>query len=288
MRLVTYSYKNRASSPGVLEGDTIRPVTWPADVRTIVQRGVTPSTAPQRIPLDEVRLLAPLRPPKIVAIGKNYSEHANEMGSDAPERPLIFSIFPSAVIGTNDPITWREDITTEVDWEVELAVIIGKRAKAVGEDDALDFVFGYTVANDVTARDLQKKIDKQWTRGKSLDTFCPLGPVIVTRDEIDDPQALHLTTKVNDEVMQDANTKDMIFSVRKLISYCSQSFVLEPGDVLMTGTPSGVGAGRKPPVFLKDGDTVEVSIDGIGTLTNPCVVEATPEPEAEAEAAATE
>jgi 2-keto-4-pentenoate hydratase/2-oxohepta-3-ene-1,7-dioic acid hydratase in catechol pathway len=174
------------------------------------------------------------------------------------------------VIAPNEPITWRTSVTQQVDWEVELVVVIGRRAKDVKEEDALNYVYGYTVGNDVTARDLQQKIDTQWTRGKSLDTFCPLGPYIVTRDEIADPQKLAVRTTVNGEVMQESNTEHMIFSVPYLISYCSQMFTLEPGDLIMTGTPSGVGVGRKPPVFLKDGDVVACSIEGIGEISNPC------------------
>jgi 2-keto-4-pentenoate hydratase/2-oxohepta-3-ene-1,7-dioic acid hydratase in catechol pathway len=163
-------------------------------------------------------------------------------------------------------------VTTQVDWEAELAVVIGRRAKDVSEADALSYVYGYTVGNDVSARDLQLKVDTQWTRGKSLDTFCPLGPYIVTRDEIADPQNLAVKTTVNDEVMQDSNTKHMIFKIPQLIAYCSQMFTLEPGDIIMTGTPSGVGMGRTPPRFLADGDVVTVSVEGIGEVSNPCKV----------------
>jgi 5-carboxymethyl-2-hydroxymuconate isomerase len=249
----------------VSASDTIR-------MQDLIWRGVTPSRTSQHFPLSQVKIHAPLRPGKIIAIGRNYAEHAKETGNEPPPRPLIFSIFPSAVIDPGEAITWQDSVTKEVDWEVELAVIIGKKARHVSEEDALNYVFGYTVANDVTARDLQHRIDGQWTRGKSLDTFCPMGPMIVTRDEIEDPQKLKLKTTVNDEVMQDGNTKHMIFSVRYLIHYCSQMFTLEPADVIMTGTPSGVGAGRDPQVFLKDGDVVTCSVEGIGEISNPCVV----------------
>ena len=151
-------------------------------------------------------------------------------------------------------------------------VIIGRRARHVCEEDALQHVFGYTVGNDVSARDLQHRTDGQWTRGKSLDTFCPLGPVIVTRDEIEDVQSLRLTTEINGESMQDGNTRDMIFQVAYLIHYCSQMFTLEPADIIMTGTPAGVGEGRTPKRYLQDGDVVRCSVAGIGTLENPCVV----------------
>jgi 2,4-didehydro-3-deoxy-L-rhamnonate hydrolase len=224
------------------------------------------------LPLEGIRLHAPFRPRMIVAIGKNYAEHASEMQSDVPDHPLIFAKLPSAVIGSGDTITWRPAITQEVDWEGELGVVIGTRAKDVSEADALDYVFGYTIANDVTARDLQKRIDRQWTRGKSLDTFCPLGPAIISRSDIANPQALTITTTVNGDVMQQGSTSAMIFSIPYLISYCSQMFTLEPGDLLLTGTPPGVGAGRTPPVFLQDGDTVTVTIEGLGTLSNTCQI----------------
>lgn len=222
------------------------------------------------VPLEDVTLHAPFRPRMIIAIGKNYADHASEMQSEAPDAPLIFAVFPSAVIGPNEAIMWRTSITQAVDWEGELGVVIGKQAKDIREADALDYVFGYTIANDVTARDLQKRIDKQWTRGKSLDTFCPLGPSVVTRADIPDPQALTITTRVNGEVVQQGSTSDMIFSVAYLVSYCSRMFTLQAGDLILTGTPSGVGAGRTPPVYLQDGDTVTITIDPIGSLTNPC------------------
>jgi 2-keto-4-pentenoate hydratase/2-oxohepta-3-ene-1,7-dioic acid hydratase in catechol pathway len=272
MKLTTFSYRGRTRI-GTIEGDSIRIVAWQDSMRQLVRRGVKPSPTYERaIPLAEAKLHAPLIPGKIIAIGRNYAEHAKETGSALPDKPLIFAKFPSSVIGPGDAITWRESITTQVDWEVELAVIIGQRAREVSEEDALNYVYGYTVANDVTARDLQQKLDTQWTRGKSLDTFCPLGPYIVTRDEIADPQNLAVKTTVNGEVMQDSNTSNMIFNVKHLISYSSRMFTLEPGDIILTGTPDGVGMGRKPPVFLKDGDTVTVSVEGVGEISNPCKV----------------
>ncbi len=181
----------------------------------------------------------------------------------------MFSKLPNSVIGTGDTITWSEAVTQQVDWEAELAVVIGKRAAQVSVEDAMKFVYGYTAANDITARDLQET-EPQWVRGKGMDTFCPLGPVIVTKNEIPDPHALALTTTVNGETMQNGNTGDMIHRVDALVSYISQWITLEPGDVILTGTPSGVGKGMKPPRFLKDGDVVAVTVEGIGTLTNPC------------------
>lgn len=273
MKLVTFSHRNRTLLGEIVE-DEIYTLSTSDTMRMheLIWRGITPSRVSQRFPISEVTLHAPLRPGKIIAIGRNYAEHAKETGNEPPPRPLIFAKFPSSVIGTGTPITWSDSITKEVDWEVELAVIIGKKARNVSEEDALNHVFGYTVGNDVSARDLQLRTDGQWTRGKSLDTFCPLGPMIVTRDEIEDPQNLNLKTTVNDEVMQDGNTKDMIFNIRHLIHYCSQMFTLEPADIIMTGTPPGVGEGRDPKVYLKDGDVVTCSVEGIGEISNPCKV----------------
>lgn len=271
MKLTTFSYHGRTRI-GIIEGETVVVAAWQDTMRQLLRRGVTPSRTYERVPLAEAKLHAPLLPGKIIAIGRNYAEHAAETGSPLPDKPLIFAKFPSSVIGTGDAITWRKSITNEVDWEAELAVVIGRKAREVSEEDALSHVFGYCVANDVSARDLQQKIDTQWTRGKSLDTFCPLGPYIVTRDEIEDPQNLAVKTTVNGKVMQDSNTKNMIFNVKHLISYCSQMFTLEPGDIILTGTPDGVGVGRKPPKFLADGDVVTVSVEGIGEVSNPCKV----------------
>lgn len=221
-----------------------------------------------------VRLLAPLRRPgKIVAVGQNYMDHCRECNAPIPTRPILFAKFPTTVIGPTDEIRWRTDLTAQVDWEVELGVVIGEVARRVPEERALDYVAGYTVMNDVTARDLQRG-DGQWVRGKSLDTFCPTGPAIVTADEIPDPQALGIRLWVNGGVMQDSNTSEMIFGVRYLIAFISAAFTLCPGDVIATGTPNGVGVGRSPQVFLKDGDVVEVEVDGIGRLRNVCRVDA--------------
>ncbi|MBE2182345.1 MAG: fumarylacetoacetate hydrolase family protein [Anaerolineae bacterium] len=271
MKLLTFTVNGRTRI-GELVGDTVYALAWQDNMRQMVRRGIVANRAYERFPLESVKVEAPLMPSKIICIGLNYADHAKETGAELPKAPVIFAKFPSAIIAHGDLIKWKSEITSKVDWEAELVVVIGKKAKDVSEDDALNYVFGYTIGNDISARDLQKTIDVQWTRGKSLDTFCPLGPVIVTRDEIENPQALKVTCKVNDHVMQDGTTADMIFSVKQLVSYCSQMFTLLPGDLIMTGTPAGVGAGRKPARFLKDGDTVTVSIEGIGDLTNQCVV----------------
>lgn len=271
MKLVTFTLNGRTRI-GELVGETVYALAWLDSMRQMVRRGILAGRAYERFPLSEVRLEAPLQPGKIVCIGLNYADHAKETGAALPKAPAIFAKFPSAIIATGDAIRWKSSITSKVDYEAELAVVIGERARDVSEADALRHVFGYTCGNDISARDLQKEIDVQWTRGKSLDTFCPLGPVLVTRDEIPNPQALAVQCRVNGELMQDGNTSDMVFSVAQLVSYCSHNFTLESGDIIMTGTPAGVGAGRKPPAFLKHGDVVSVSVEGIGELSNPCQV----------------
>lgn len=217
---------------------------------------------------QEHQLLLPLRPGKIVAIGLNYHDHVVESGVEVPAEPLVFAKFPSSAIGPDQPIVIDTSLTRRVDWEVELAVVIGRRMRNVTEADALGYVFGYTVANDVSARDVQFS-DGQWVRGKSLDTFCPLGPVVVTRDEVPDPQALRLRTLVNNEVVQDSSTSEMIFSVAQLLAFCSRAFTLEPGDVVLTGTPWGCGEFMTPRRWLSAGDVVVVEAEGIGRLCNP-------------------
>lgn len=221
-------------------------------------------------PLADAEILAPVpRPGKVVAIGRNYKEHAAEEGADPPSAPLIFAKWPSSVIGHGAEIRWDPELTGQVDYEAELAVVIGRRARAVSTADALGYVLGYTCLDDVSARDLQFG-DGQWVRGKSLDTFCPMGPWIVTSDDIPDPQRLAIRCLVDGEVLQDSNTSQMYFPVAEIVSYCSRSFTLEPGDVIATGTPAGVGAFRTPPRFLRDGETVTVEIEGIGRLENVC------------------
>jgi 2-keto-4-pentenoate hydratase/2-oxohepta-3-ene-1,7-dioic acid hydratase in catechol pathway len=221
-------------------------------------------------PLADATYAAPLRPGKIVCIGLNYLDHIRESNAERPTAPLIFAKFPSAVIGPAEPIPVDRTLSERVDWEVELAAVIGRRIRNARAADALDGVFGYTVANDVSARDLQVS-DGQWVRAKSIDGFCPLGPVIVTADEVGDPQRLALRTTVNGETMQDSTTAEMLFGVAELIEFCSRSFTLEPGDLLLTGTPWGCGEFMEPQRSLAPGDEVEVAIEGIGALRNPVV-----------------
>jgi 2-keto-4-pentenoate hydratase/2-oxohepta-3-ene-1,7-dioic acid hydratase in catechol pathway len=225
-------------------------------------------TAGAPVVVEGPTLHAPLHPGKIIAAGLNYADHAREAGMVLPSQPLLFAKLPSSVVGPGHPIRFDPAVTERVDWEVELAVVIGQTVSNVSAAAALSAVFGYTVANDVSARDLQFG-DGQWTRAKSIDSFCPLGPWIVTADEIPDPQALGLRTRVNGETVQDSTTAQMVFGVAELIAYCSRFFTLEPGDVILTGTPWGCGEFMTPQRSLQDGDRVEVEVDGIGTLSNP-------------------
>ena len=223
-------------------------------------------------PLAETKLAAPVQPSKICAIGLNYLDHVLEGGRPIPQSPVLFAKLPSAVIGPGDTICWEPALSDKIDWEAELAVVIGRTARRVRAADAYDYVFGYTCADDVSARDLQDR-DGQWTRAKSLDTFCPLGPWIVTRDEVPDPHSLPIRCTVNGEVVQNSNTDQLIFRVPELIEFLSRAFTLLPGDIILTGTPPGVGHYRNPPRYLQDGDTVAVEIEGIGALVNVCRTE---------------
>jgi 2-keto-4-pentenoate hydratase/2-oxohepta-3-ene-1,7-dioic acid hydratase in catechol pathway len=236
-----------------------------------LRRALDQGTGPAVKPIASLRLLTPVRPAKIIAVGRNYREHAAEESAALPTAPLLFAKFPSSLVGDGAAIAWSSALTAEVDYEAELAVVIGRRARNVPIDEALDHVLGYSCLNDVSARDLQVS-DGQWTRAKSLDTFCPMGPWVVTADAIPDPGALRVRCRVNGEQRQDASTAELVHGVAELIAYCSRQFTLEPGDVIATGTPGGVGAFREPPLFLADGDTVEVEIERVGILTNRCRV----------------
>lgn len=221
-------------------------------------------------PLEQ--FLAPLDPPNIFAIGRNYRAHAAETGSAVPERPLVFEKPTTSVIGPEERIVLPLSAPTEVDYEAELAIVIGRTARNVSENEALQHVFGYTCANDVSARDCQRS-DKQWTRAKGFDTFCPLGPWIVTADEIR-PDDLRIQSRLNGETMQDARSSDMIHSPAAIVSFLSHQFTLLPGTLILTGTPEGVGMARNPPRFLRPGDELQVEIESIGTLVNSVVAEA--------------
>jgi len=218
---------------------------------------------------DTVEFLPPVFPGKILAIGRNYVDHAIEGGEAPPAAPLIFTKLPNSLAAHGAPVVLHA-ISSQVDFEAELAVVIGRRARRVGEAEALSHVFGYTLINDVSARDLQFG-DGQWVRGKGLDGFAPLGPYLTTRDEVADVQALRIEGLLNGEVMQSSNTSKMIFGVAYLVSYVSQGITLEPGDVIATGTPEGVGVFRQPPVLLRPGDVFEVEVEGLGALSNTFV-----------------
>jgi 2,4-didehydro-3-deoxy-L-rhamnonate hydrolase len=207
------------------------------------------------------------RPQKIICVGLNYRDHAEEQGTDLPKAPLLFAKWPNTLIGDGEAILLPEE-SKQVDYEAELGVVIGTGGRHISEADALGHVRGYICVNDVSARDLQFA-DGQWTRGKSPDTFCPVGPELVPAERIEDPQALAIKCILNGETMQDSSTANMIFSVAEIISYISRTVTLEPGDLIATGTPAGVGVFRDPKVLLKDGDEVTVEIEGLGALTNP-------------------
>jgi len=215
------------------------------------------------------RLLSPLDPPNILAVGLNYGRHADESKISRPDIPVLFIKATTSVIGTGETIVLPAVGPHQVDYEAELAIIIGKKAKNVRREEALQYVLGYSCANDVSARDWQiEKQKRQWARGKSFDTFCPLGPSITTSDEIPNPNNLRLVSLLNGKIMQDSNTSDMIFDIPALISDLSQSLTLLPGTVILTGTPEGVGFARNPPVFLRDGDEIVIEIEKIGRLVN--------------------
>ena len=214
---------------------------------------------------DKSRIGSPIkRPSKIICVGLNYSLHAKESGMPVPEVPILFMKATSSLCGPFDPILIPRN-STKTDWEVELAVVIGKKATYVSKEDAMDYVAGYVLHNDVSERDFQLHHGGQWVKGKSADHFAPLGPFIATKDEIPDPHNLRLWLKVNGVMMQDSNTSDLVFDIPTLVSYISQYMTLLPGDVISTGTPSGVGLGLKPPRYLNPGDVVELGIDGLGT-----------------------
>lgn len=222
--------------------------------------------------LEESRLLAPIsNPEKIICIGTNYAEHAREMGGEPPSIPVVFNKFPTTIIGPGDDVM-LPSISSKVDFEAELVVVIGRQGKQIPREKAMEYVFGYCCGNDISARDWQKeKPGGQWLLGKTFDTFAPLGPMIVTADEIADPHSLNIQLRLNGQTMQDSSTNQLIFSIDFLISHLSQFATLKPGDLIFTGTPPGVGAGRKPPLFLKPGDQLEVEIEGLGILKNQVV-----------------
>ncbi|XP_059489529.1 fumarylacetoacetate hydrolase domain-containing protein 2 isoform X2 [Neocloeon triangulifer] len=225
------------------------------------------------VSLSEVKLLPPItRPDKVVCVGLNYRDHCEEQNKPVPTEPVFFSKFSSVIVGPNDDVKYPKDITKCLDWEVELAVVIGTKGKNIRQGNSMDHVFGFTVAQDITARDWQKGHNGgQWLLGKSMDTFCPMGPCVITKEAIPDPHDLVLRSWVNGEQKQQGNSSNLVFKIDFLVSYLSNFVTLLPGDVILTGTPSGVGVFRKPPQYLKPGDVVESEIEGIGRLRNTIV-----------------
>ena len=246
-----------------------------AELRTLLDDAAADDLAAVSRPIDSVHVRAPLRPGKIVGVGLNYVEHVEESArtldtaNQLPERPVLFSKPGTAVVGPGDPIEHNANLTEQLDWEVELAVVIGRTARRVAVSDALEHVFGYSITNDISARDQRRS--GQWFYSKGQDSYAPLGPVVLTADELPDPQTLSLSLTVNGVQKQSGNTKHMLFPVAELIADISAGMTLEPGDVIATGSPQGVGAAQIPPQFLQPGDVVAATIEGIGTLRNPVV-----------------
>jgi 2-keto-4-pentenoate hydratase/2-oxohepta-3-ene-1,7-dioic acid hydratase in catechol pathway len=278
MQFVTF-LNNGAAEPGILSGDTIIGLKGAgfSSLLELIEQGppaqkkaadfAASAPASAKVPFAGAKILAPIaRPPKLIFIGLNYRDHAAETKQEEPETPIVFAKFPSSLIADGESIELPPSNPDMVDWEGELAVVIGRQATRVPEADALECVAGYMPFNDVSGRDLQIA-SPQWTMGKGFDTSGPCGPALVV-DEVEDPQALHLRTILNGEVVQDATTDTMIFSVAKLIAYLSSLITLEVGDIIATGTPSGVGFARDPKRFLRDGDEIEVDIEGVGRLRN--------------------
>jgi len=252
--------------------DVLSLIAGGKDAMDRVHRWVHAPQSSEVTDMAKVRLRAPVpRPPKIICIGLNYRDHAAEAKMAIPEVPTVFSKYAMSVTGHNSPIVLPKN-SAKPDYEAEFAVVIGQGGRHIREDRWREHVFGYTIVNDVSARDFQMATS-QWMMGKTFDTFCPMGPVVVTADEIADPHNLRISLRLNGEVLQDSNTRNLIFGVGKLIAFLSSVFTLEPGDVISTGTPAGVGFARKPPVWLKAGDEVAVEVEGIGTLVNPVVAE---------------
>ena len=247
---------------GVVDGDAVALLEGPP------YEGIRRSG--EALPLAGADLLAPVEPPNVLAIGLNYRRHAAESGKPAPDHPILFIKANTAVIGPGQPIVLPRMAPAEVDYEAELVAVIGRRARHVPQAAALDYVFGYTCGNDVSARDCQLRYDGQWARGKSFDTFCPLGPWIDTAVR---PENLTVRSRLNGRTMQESSTSDMVFGVAALVAFLSSIMTLLPGTVVMTGTPAGVGVARQPPVFLRPGDSIEIELEGIGILRNPVVAE---------------
>jgi len=297
MKLVTFTHKNSDPKLGIFNNDTVLDLEafghkhneeFPTTMLELIDKGLEEvsriaeivktssenAIASASLPLNEIKLLAPIPKPRknIIGIGLNYTEHVAESArtldtsKELPQQPVIFSKPPTAVIGTGEAILHNTKLTQQLDWEVELAVIISKKGKYVAKENAMDYVFGYTVINDISARDCRRA--GQWIVSKGQDTFAPMGPILVTKDEIENPHNLNLSLTVNGVEKQNSNTKYMLFNIPDLIEDLSTVFTLEAGDIIATGTPAGVGAGRNPQEWMWDGDVVEATVEGIGTLVN--------------------
>jgi 2-keto-4-pentenoate hydratase/2-oxohepta-3-ene-1,7-dioic acid hydratase in catechol pathway len=268
MRLVTFRAPDASVHAGAISGETVSVVG--SDMISVTASG--PAPIGPSFPLDDVTLLAPVpRPPKFICVGLNYRDHAAEIGMEIPKVPTIFSKFSNVVIGPGEPIVLPR-VSERPDYEAELAFVIGPGGRRIPASRAMHHVFGYTIVNDVSARDFQMATS-QWLMGKTFDTFAPMGPWIVTADEIADPHALDISLEIGGETLQSSNTRELIFKIPELIEFISSVVTLEAGDVVITGTPSGVGFMRKPPRFLKPGDEVSIHVGKIGTLRNPVIAE---------------
>ena len=275
MRIAQY-YREDQIRVGVIEDHSLVPLDFTGDMLDFIQSDRTCKLKGKPVPLDQIEYAPCIsRPSKIIGIGLNYLDHIREGNGEIPERPLIFAKFPNTLSAHKEAITWNPELTKKVDFEAELAVVMGKTVYNCSEEEAEKAVFGYTCANDVSARDLQFG-DKQWVRGKTLDNFCPLGPWIVTPDDIDDLNNLAIKSILNGEIMQESNTRHMLFKVPHLVSFLSRNFTLIPGDVILTGTPHGVGAFRQPSIYMNDGDEIVIEIEKIGRLINTCKTQPVP------------
>jgi 2-keto-4-pentenoate hydratase/2-oxohepta-3-ene-1,7-dioic acid hydratase in catechol pathway len=286
VKLVAFEAAGGAPRLGILEGARLRPLSGTdADLRSALERdpGRLPPATDDELDAGSARLLAPLpRPGKIICIGLNYHDHCREQKIEPPAYPMLFAKFANTVTNPGQPVT-RPRATEKLDLECELAVVIGRRASRIGRDEAMDAVFGYTILNDVTMRDLQRE-DRQWLRAKGSDGFAPIGPAVVTSDELGEGRGVRVRSSVNGESWQESTTDEMVFDVPTLVAFVSRTITLEPGDMIATGTPAGVGHFQDPPRYLQGGDTMRCEIEGIGVLENP-VVDETPRTDDHAAAA---
>jgi acylpyruvate hydrolase len=270
MRLATFAPNAQKPQAGIIDGQRITGLG--SDMISVISAGTVPPAAGPSYDLRDVKLLAPIpRPPKLICVGLNYRDHAAETNLEIPKVPTIFNKFPNVVIGPGDNIVLPR-VSDRPDYEAEFAFVIGRGGRYIPAARAMEHVFGYTIVNDVSARDYQMATS-QWLMGKTFDTFAPMGPWIVTADEIPDPHSLDIWLEINGERLQSSNTRELIFKIPELIEFISRVVTLETGDVVITGTPAGVGFARKPPRYLKPGDRVSITVERIGTLTNSVIAE---------------